>query len=63
MIELQLSPEMAVSVMQALIAEQKGYTYDETCCPLRIVAIRGVIEDLDIKLDAYYDSLDTGSTD
>jgi len=63
MIELQLSPEMAVSVMQALIQEEKGFTHDETFCPLRIVAIRGVIEDLDLKLDAYYDSLDTGSTD
>lgn len=63
MIDLQLSPEMAVSVMQALIAEEKGFTHDETCCPARILAIRGVIEDLDIKLDAYYDSMDTRSSD
>lgn len=63
MIDFQLSPEMAVSVMAALIAEQNGYTQDETCCPLRIKEIRKVIEDLDRKLDAYYDSMDTRSSD
>jgi len=55
MIQLELSPEMAVSVLQALIAEQNGFTTDDTCCPLRIVKIREVIEQLDTKLDQHYE--------
>lgn len=55
MIELELTPEMAVSVMQALIAEQNGFTTDDTCCPLRIVKIREVIAQLDAKLDQHYE--------
>jgi len=54
MINLELEPEMAVSVMQALIAEQKGYTLDEVCCPLRVKKIREVIMQLDGKLDEHY---------
>ena len=55
MIELDLTPEMAVSVMQALLNEQDGYTKDESCCPLRITKIREVILQIDGKLDTYYE--------
>lgn len=54
MINLEIDPEMAVSLMQALINEQKGYTEDEVCCPLRIKKIREVILQLDAKLDEHY---------
>ncbi|AOV61635.1 hypothetical protein BOW92_gp082 [Synechococcus phage S-WAM1] len=54
MITIELEPEMAVSVMQALIAEQRGYTLDETCCPLRVKKIREVILQLDDKLEEHY---------
>ena len=55
MIELELTPEMAVSVMQALIQEEKSFTKDERTCPLRIKKIREVIGQLDAKLDVYYE--------
>lgn len=55
MIELDLTPEMAVSVMQALIQEEKGFTKDEKTCPLRIRKIREVILQIDEKLDTYYE--------
>jgi len=55
MIELDLTPEMAVSVMQALIQEEKGFTKDDKTCPLRIKKIREVILQLDQKLDTYYE--------
>ena len=55
MIELDLTPEMAVSLMQALINEQDGYTKDLSCCPVRIIKIREIIGQLDAKLDLYYE--------
>jgi hypothetical protein len=55
MIELELTPEMAVSILQALIREQRDYTTDETCCPYRIKKLREVIGQLDSKLDLYYE--------
>lgn len=55
MIELDLTPEMAVSVLQALIQEEKGFTKDEQTCPLRIKKIREVILQIDEKLETYYE--------
>jgi hypothetical protein len=55
MIELDLTPETAVSVLQALIQEEKGFTKDEETCPLRIKKIREVILQIDQKLDTYYE--------
>ena len=55
MIGLDLTPEMAVSVMQALINEQNGYTKDPSCCPVRIIKIREVILQIDEKLETYYE--------
>ena len=49
MIELDLTPETAVSVLQALIQEEKGFTKDDKTCPLRIKKIREVILQIDQK--------------
>ena len=37
----------AAAVRQALFQETKGYTYDSTCVPPRVIDIRKVIVDLD----------------
>ena len=41
----------AAAVRQILFDAQKGYTYDETSVPPRIVDIRSVIADLDKKIE------------
>ena len=53
MIKLEVTPETAVALIQAALAEQKGYTTDPTCCPQRIVNLRHFINDLDGKLTEY----------
>ena len=52
MITLEIDPADAVSVLQALIREQEGFTQNPTCTPDRIVRIRKVIMDIDKALEA-----------
>ena len=49
MIKINLEIELvdAISVLQALVREQDGFTKDPTCTPERISRIRQVIVDLD----------------
>lgn len=52
MITLELEPQTAVVVMQALVDAQKGFTVDPVCVPPRITKIREVIEQIDAGLEA-----------
>ena len=51
MINLELEPQTAVHVLQALVDAQNGYTHEEHCVPPRIVQIREVISRIDVALD------------
>ena len=51
MISLELNLQQAAVVRQALFVEQKGYTLDPTCIPLRIVDVRNIIVTLDKHID------------
>jgi hypothetical protein len=51
MINLELEPQTAVHVLQALVDAQNGYTYEEHCVPSRIVQIREVIGKIDAALE------------
>jgi len=46
-VNLEIDVRAAAAVRQVLFDSQKGYTYDETCVPERVVDIRQVISDLD----------------
>ena len=51
-VTIKLDVRSAAAVRQLLFEHQKGYTYDEASVPPRISDIRGVIVDLDEKIDA-----------
>ena len=49
-LHLEVKPIQAYWMLECLTEAQKGYTYDETCVPERIVLIRQVISDIDEQL-------------
>jgi len=49
-VSVKMDVRAAAAVRQILFEAQKGYTYDETSIPPRIVDIRSVIVDLDEKI-------------
>tara|TARA_Y100000401_G_C8314771_1_gene221806 strand:+ start:50 stop:235 length:186 start_codon:yes stop_codon:yes gene_type:complete len=51
MITLNLDVKSAAAIRQVLFDEQKIYTYDPKCVPVRIVEIRNVIVDLDEQIE------------
>jgi hypothetical protein len=46
-VTLKLDARAAAAVRQVLFDSQKGYTYDESSVPPRVVDIRNVIQQLD----------------
>lgn len=48
---LKLDVRSAASVRQILFEHQKGYTYDESYVPERILDVRSVIQDIDNKIE------------
>ena len=50
--DAELNARQAAAIRQVLFESQKGYTYDPTCVPERVVDIREVIRDIDDNLDA-----------
>jgi len=51
LITLNLDIKTAAAVRHVLFQEQKIYTYDSTCVPLRITEIRNLINDLDEQIE------------
>jgi len=51
-VTIKMDVRSAAAVRQILFEHQKGYTYDETSVPPRIIDIRSVILDLDEKIGA-----------
>jgi len=51
MVNIKMDIRAAAAVRQILFDAQKGYTYDESFVPPRIVDIRSVITDLDKKIE------------
>ena len=51
-ITIKMDARQAAAVRQVLFESQKGYTYDPTCVPPRVVDIRDVIRDLDDNIGA-----------
>ena len=51
-VTIKMNARQAAAVRQVLFDSQKGYTYDPTCVPERVVDIRDVIRDLDDNLGA-----------
>ena len=51
-ITIKMDVRQAAAVRQALFESQKGYTYDPTCVPERVVDIRDVIRDIDDNIGA-----------
>ena len=49
---IKMDALQAAAVRQVLCDSQKGYTYDPTCVPERVVDIREVIRDIDDNLGA-----------
>jgi hypothetical protein len=52
-VALNLDVRTAAAVRQVLFDSQKGYTYDETSIPPRIIDIRGVIVELDSQIEKH----------
>ena len=50
-VTLDLSVYQAAAVRQALFTDTKGYTYDPTCCPQRVIDIRQAIVSLDEQIE------------
>lgn len=50
-VTIKMDVRAAAAVRQILFESQKGYTYDETSVPPRIVDIRSVIKDIDEKIE------------
>ena len=50
-VTLELSVYQAAAVRQALFTDTKGYTYDTTCCPQRVIDIRQAIVSLDEQIE------------
>ena len=51
-VTIELDTRSAVAVRQVLFDAQRGYTYDETSVPPRVVDIRNVIQQLDDNLES-----------
>ena len=51
-VTIKMDVRSAAVVRQLLFEHQKGYTYDETSVPPRIIDIRSVIISLDEKIGA-----------
>ena len=51
-VTIKMNARQAAAVRQVLFDSQKGYTYDPTCVPERVVDIRDVIRDIDDNLGA-----------
>jgi hypothetical protein len=51
-VTVKMDIRSAAVVRQLLFEHQKGYTYNETSVPPRIIDIRSVIVDLDEKIGA-----------
>ena len=51
MINIEMDVRSAAAVRQALFEATKGFTYDPTCIPGRVVDIRKVISDLDTQIE------------
>jgi len=49
-VTLELSVYQAAAVRQSLFTDIKGYTYDPTCCPQRVIDIREAIVQIDNRL-------------
>ena len=52
-VALNLDVRTAAAVRQVLFDAQKGYTYDETSIPPRVIDIRGVIVELDSQIEKH----------
>ena len=52
-VTVKMNARQAAAVRQVLFDSQKGYTYDPTCIPERVVDIREVIRDIDDNLGAF----------
>ena len=51
-VTIELDTRSAAAVRQVLFDAQRGYTYDETSVPPRVVDIRNVIQQLDENLES-----------
>jgi len=51
-VTIKMNARQAAAIRQVLFESQKGYTYDPTCVPERVVDIREVIRDIDDNLGA-----------
>ena len=52
-VTLNLDVRSAAAVRQVLFDAQKGYTYDATSIPPRVIDIRGVIAELDVQIEKH----------
>ena len=50
-VTLELSVYQAAAVRQSLFSDTKGYTYDVTCVPERVIQIREAIVSLDEQIE------------
>ena len=50
-VTLELSVYQAAAIRQALFTDTKGYTYDVTCVPERVIQIREAIVSLDEQIE------------
>jgi len=51
-VTIKMDARQAAAIRQVLFESQKGYTYDSTCVPERVVDIRTVIRDIDDNIGA-----------
>jgi flagellar biosynthesis/type III secretory pathway protein FliH len=51
-VTIKMDPRQAAAVRQALFESTKGFTYDPSCTPARVIDIRTVITDIDSNLDS-----------
>ena len=51
-VTIKMDARQAAAIRQVLFESQKGYTYDPTCVPERVVDIRDVIRDIDDNIGA-----------
>lgn len=51
-VSLKMDVRTAAVVRQVLFEAQRDYTYDSTCVPPRVTDIRGVIVELDEKIES-----------
>jgi len=51
-VTIKMDARQAAAIRQVLFEAQKGYTYEESCVPARVVDIRTVIRDIDDNIGA-----------